>query len=203
MSAQPTQTEDLRRSKSIASTTVGFQGERGAFSEEAAIALLGSDIELVPFPTFAVLFRSVNEELLDYLVVPIENSLIGPIENNAALIRDSSLVTLRDVRKRIQQHLIACPDAKFEEIETAESHPVALAQCQRFFLRHPEIKPIEAEDTAGSVRRIIESGDRRRAAIAGRRAAEIYGGIILKENIEDDAHNYTRFVLLKRTFNGS
>ncbi|MET0753708.1 MAG: prephenate dehydratase domain-containing protein, partial [Pyrinomonadaceae bacterium] len=86
--------------------------------------------------------------------------------------------------------------ASIESIETVESHPVALAQCERFFAAHPHIKRIAADDTAGSVRRMIETGDLSRAAIAGRRAANIYGGAILQEHLEDFSENYTRFVLL-------
>jgi prephenate dehydratase len=84
----------------------------------------------------------------------------------------------------------------FEEIVTVESHPAALAQCKRFFTAHPGIKRVETEDTAGSVALIIEGRDRTRAAIAGRRAAEIYGASILRENLEDGPENYTRFLLL-------
>ena len=77
-----------------------------------------------------------------------------------------------------------------------ESHPVALAQCEQFFVAHPRLKRAVAEDTAGSVREVIRSGDPTRAAIAGRRAAEIYGGVILREHLEDNDENYTRFLLL-------
>ncbi len=84
----------------------------------------------------------------------------------------------------------------FEEIVEVESHPAALAQCNRFFAAHPRIKQVETDDTAGSVARIVEGRDRTRAAIAGRRAAEVYGGSILRENLEDHPENYTRFLLL-------
>ncbi len=177
-------------------TRVGFQGESGAFSEEAAIKLFGPDIELVPCRTFAALFRSGDEGLVDYVLAPVENSLIGPIQTAVDLLSTSSLNMVGEVTIRIRQHLIGCPGAVFGEIESVESHPAALAQCQRFFLEHPTVKRIETEDTAGSVARIIEAGDPKRAAIAGRRAAEIYGGAILLEDLEDDPENYTRFVLL-------
>lgn len=176
--------------------SVAFQGERGAFSEEAAIKLLGNDIELVPRPTFAELFTSAEEGMANHVLVPVENSLIGAIQTAVDLVAASSWTTIGEVTLRIQQHLVGCPETVFEKIETVESHPAALAQCQRFFLEHPRINRVETEDTAGSVRRIIELGDVTRAAIASRRAAEIYGGTILRENLEDDPRNFTRFVLL-------
>ena len=175
---------------------VAFQGERGAFSEDAAMKLLGPDIELVPRPTFAALFTSFDDELADYLLSPIENSLIGAIHPAVELLNASSLVVAGEVIVQIRQHLIGCPGSVFEEIEAVESHPAALAQCKRFFEEHPLVDRIETEDTAGSVARVIERGDRRRAAIAGRRAAELYGGSIIRENLEDHPNNYTRFVLL-------
>ncbi len=175
---------------------VAFQGERGAFSEDAAIKLLGPEIQLVARPTFAALFGSLAEGLADYALAPVENSLVGAIQPAVDLLEASSLVIAGEVVIEIRQQLIGCPGAVFEDIEAVESHPAALAQCKRFFAEHPRIDRIETDDTAGSVARIIERGDRKRAAIAGRRAAEIYGGCVIKENLEDDRENYTRFLLL-------
>ncbi|MCU1265333.1 MAG: prephenate dehydratase [Acidobacteria bacterium] len=176
---------------------VAFQGEPGAFSEDAAITLLGPEIESVPRPTFAALFSSVAEGLADFAVAPVENSLIGAIEPVVALLRGSALINSGEIVCRIQQQLIGCPGAVLEDIETVESHPAALAQCRRFFTEYPRIVSIAVDDTAGSVARIIKSGNRTRAALAGRRAAKLYGGFIIKENLEDDPENYTRFVLLR------
>jgi prephenate dehydratase len=175
---------------------IAFQGEPGAFSEEAAMKLLGRQIELVPRPTFAALFSSLDEGVADYVLAPVENSLIGPISPAVEMLRASSLHIAGEIDISIEQHLIGCPDASLEEIESVESHPAALAQCQRFFAENPKVKRIESEDTAGSVARVIKAGDRTRAAIAGRRAAEIYGGRILKRNLEDKPGNHTRFLLL-------
>ncbi len=175
---------------------VAFQGERGAFSEDAAIKLLGPEIQLVARPTFAALFGSLAEGLADYALAPVENSLVGAIQPAVDLLEASSLVIAGEVVIEIRQQLIGCPGAVFEDIEAVESHPAALGQCKRFFAEHPRIVRIETDDTAGSVARIIERGDRRRAAIAGRRAAKIYGGCVIKENLEDDPENYTRFLLL-------
>ena len=175
---------------------VAFQGEHGAFSEDAALKLLGPEIQLVPRRTFDTLFRSLDEGLAEYVLVPVENSLIGAIQPAVDLLNKSSLGIVGEVAIPIRQHLIGCPGAVFEEIVAVESHPAALAQCRRFFAAHPGIKRVETEDTAGSVARIVEGCDRTRAAIAGRRAAEVYGGSILRENLEDRPENYTRFLLL-------
>jgi prephenate dehydratase len=175
---------------------VAFQGARGAFSEEAALKLLGDEIELVPQRTFAALFSSLDRGVADYLVAPIENSIAGIVKPSLDLMRASSLVILDETELQIDQHLVGCPGTAFEQIETVQSHPVALAQCKHFFARHPRIKSMNADDTAGSVAKIIERGDRKIAAIAGRLAAELYGGEIILENIQDHTQNYTRFVLL-------
>ena len=176
---------------------VAFQGEHGAFSEDAAIQLLGPEIELVPCPTFAALFSSIDEGFADYLLAPVENTLVGTIEPVATLLNESLLADIGEIAIQIQQQLIGCPGAVLEEIDAVESHPAALSQCRQFFAQHPLIKRIEAEDTAGSVARILRSGARRRAAIASRRAAKLYGGAILKEDLQDVREYYTKFVLLR------
>jgi prephenate dehydratase len=175
---------------------VAFQGERGAFSEEAAVKLLGEEIALVPRPTFEAAFSAINDGLADYILAPIENSLAGSVHRSFDLLVDSNLNILAEVVIPIAHNLIAAPGAKFEELAVVESHPVALAQCEQFFSGNPRLRRVVTEDTAGSVRAVVRSGDRTRAAIAGRRAAEIYGGAILREHLEDNSENYTRFLLL-------
>ncbi|HXX45164.1 MAG TPA: prephenate dehydratase [Candidatus Acidoferrales bacterium] len=178
---------------------VAFQGERGAFSEEAAVQLLGEEISLVPRPTFEAAFSAIRDGLADYILAPIENSLAGSVHRSFDLLVDSDLNILAEVVIPIVHNLIAAPGAKFDDISVVESHPVALAQCERFFSAHPRFKRIATEDTAGSVREVVRSGDRSRAAIAGCRAAEIYGGVILQEHLEDNRENYTRFLLLSES----
>jgi prephenate dehydratase len=175
---------------------VAFQGEPGAFSEEAALKAFGSEIDLVPRLTFALLFSSIGEGLADFLVAPVENSIIGPIKQSVELMRQSSLVSTGEVVIPIAQHLIACPGVSFSEIEVVQSHPAALAQCGQFFAAHPHLRKIEAEDTAGSVAQIMRRRDRGVAAIAGIRAAQLYGALVVKADIQDDPKTYTRFVLL-------
>lgn len=178
---------------------VAFQGEPGAFSEEAARKLLGEQVNLVPRQTFEALFSSIEEGVADYALAPIENSLAGEVARSYDLLSESSLVIEKEVILPIEHHLIGCTGASFSEIKTVESHPVALAQCERFFKEHPQIKRIATDDTAGSVANVTKHGDRSRAAIAGRRAAQLYGGVILREHLEDDSENYTRFLLLSQS----
>lgn len=177
---------------------VAFQGERGAFSEEAALRLLGADIELVPRRTFAALYDSIDNGAADYVLAPVANSIAGVVHASVNLLQQSSLVTVDKVEIRIEQHLIGCPNASFENIETVQSHPVALAQCQRFFAEHPRLKPVSADDTAGSVAEVMQRADTTRAAIAGSRAAELYGAAIIRQSIQDQPENFTQFVLLKK-----
>lgn len=175
---------------------VAFQGERGAFSEEAALKLLGPEIELVPRRTFAALYDSLDSGVADYLLAPIENSIAGVVKASVDLLNTKSLNILDEIQIAIEQHLIGCPGASFDAIETVQSHPTALAQCSRFFAAHPQLQRVVAEDTAGSVAEMIRRGDSKRAAIAGQRAADLYGAIILRKSIQDHSENYTRFVLL-------
>jgi len=177
---------------------VAFQGERGAFSEEAALKLLGPEIELVPRKTFADLYQSLDNGLADYLLAPVENTIAGVVQSSVDLLNSSSFNVLNEIQIKIEQHLIGCPGAAFDTIETVQSHPVALAQCSLFFETHPRLKSVVSDDTAGSVAEVIRLGEPRRAAIAGQRAADLYGGTIIRESIQDHLENYTRFVLLTR-----
>ncbi len=182
---------------------VAFQGERGSFSESAAMGILGEDCQPVPCRTFDDLYKAIDEEKADYILSPLENSLVGSVHRCYDLLLRSSLNIVAEIILPISHFLVTAPNASFETVETVESHPVALAQCERFFAAHPGLKGVAADDTAGSVKQVVESGDAKRAAIGGRRAAEIYGGKILREHIEDHAENYTRFVLLSPEANES
>jgi prephenate dehydratase len=175
---------------------IAFQGERGAFSEEAALRLLGDEISLVPRPTFVALFSAVAEGLADYVLAPIENTLAGSVVPSLDLLLESRLHAVAEVVLPIALHLIGAPGATIEGIASVESHPVALAQCERFLRAHPGIARRATLDTAGSVLEVVRSGDVSRAAVAGEHAARIHGGVILRRHIEDHPENYTRFLLL-------
>ncbi len=196
VTAADVKTDKARSTSLVEQERTAFLGERGTFSEEAVIELLGENSERVPRPTFEELFSAIEQGNADYILVPLENSLVGSVHRCYDLLLESSLSIKAEIILPISHFLIGCRGASLKSIETVESHPAALAQCQRFFTSNPHIKRTAADDTAGSVRRVIQSGDLSRAAIAGRRAAAIYGGVILQEYLEDHAENYTRFVLL-------
>jgi prephenate dehydratase len=176
---------------------VAFQGEAGAFSEAAAVQLLGEQITTVPRPTFEAVFGAIAEGGADVLLVPVENSLAGSVVRVYDLLLESKLTITAETILPIEMSLIAMPGATLNEIRSVASHPMALAQCERFFAAHPQLKRVPSEDTAGSVREMMGANDKTCAAIAGRRAAAHYHAVILAECIQDNGENYTRFVLLR------
>src|SRR6202050_2519656 len=175
---------------------VAFQGERGAFSEEAVFTLLGASAKPSPSATFESTFAALDGRRVDYALVPLENTLAGSIHRTYDLLLESKFHIIAEVIIPVVHNLIGCRGATLADVKIVQSHPVALSQCLRFFEQHPDIHRRNAEDTAGSVREVLEKGDPTVAAIAARRAAELYGGSILLEHLEDDPENYTRFVLL-------
>jgi prephenate dehydratase len=181
---------------------VAFQGEPGAFSEAAALQLLGDGILTVPRATFDSAFAAIEEGAADALLAPVENTLAGSVVRVYDLLLDSRLSIVAETILPIEHHVIGCPGATLEGLRSVASHPMALAQCERFFLAHPQLRRVPAEDTAGSVRDALEKGDRTAAGIAGRQAAIRYAGVILAESIQDDPENFTRFVLLEPTDSG-
>jgi prephenate dehydratase len=177
---------------------IAFQGERGAFSEDAVHKLFPKGVELLPCMSFEALFAAISDEDADYAVAPLENTLAGSVQRCYDLLLESRLHIVGEAIVPIKHCLIGCEEASLETIRTVASHPVALAQCQKFFAAHPLIRSVAAEDTAGSVRLVMETADPLLAAIASANAAQIYGGKILARDLEDHAENYTRFALLTR-----
>lgn len=178
------------------SIRVAIQGELGSFSEEAAVNLLGGNLEVVSFRHFEEVFRTTAAGEADVCLVPLENSLTGSIHRNYDLLRRHNLKINGELYLEIQHNLIVIPGVRFEELTAVFSHPVALAQCERFFEKNPHLEMRTSHDTSGSVRELLEQGERRCGAIAGKRAAELFGGEVIMEAIQDNKANYTRFVLL-------
>ncbi len=176
---------------------IAFQGERGAYSEAAAIEYFGEAIEPVPCETFEAVFARVTSSDCDRGLVPIENSLAGSIHENYDLLERNQLSITGEHVLRIEHCLIAHPDVPFQEVRVLVSHPQALAQCDHFIRSHGLAREA-AYDTAGAVKLIKEQGRRTAAAIASRRAAVVYGMDLLRENIEDNPQNFTRFIALAR-----
>ncbi|HKY03712.1 MAG TPA: prephenate dehydratase [Blastocatellia bacterium] len=180
------------------SVKVAFQGEPGAFSEQAARALVAADITLVASRTFDEMFEAVQTASVDCAVAPIENSLAGSVIRNYELLAKHDLTIIGETRLKIVHNLIALPGVELTAVTRVYSHPVALAQCEKFLGANPRIEIVPAYDTAGSVKMIVERNRRDEAAIASREAASRYGAEIIVEGIEDNAENYTRFLLLTR-----
>ncbi len=178
--------------------TVAFQGERGAFSEAAAVKLLGGSIAVRPCRSFEDVFDTVTSHAVIAAVVPVENSLAGSVHRTFDLLGRAHLEIAAETLLRIRHNLIARPGTRLEDVRRVLSHPVALAQCREFFAASPELEAVEAYDTAGSVRMVLERNRDGEAAIASREAAELWGGEILAEGIEDHEENWTRFLLLAR-----
>ncbi len=176
---------------------VAFQGERGAYSEAAAIAHFGPHIIPYPCAEFDDLFRAVVEGVCDYGMAPIENSLGGSIHRNYDLLLRHDLTIVGEEYFRVVHCLIAQPGVALGEVKRAYSHPQALAQCEGTIERLG-LERVVTYDTAGSVKLLQERGIMDGAAIASRRAAEVYGMNVLMEGVEDDTENYTRFLVLSR-----
>jgi prephenate dehydratase len=178
---------------------VAFQGERGAYSEAAAVDFFGENIIPVSCRTFEEVFLTVEKGQASCGIIPIENSLAGSIHGNYDLLLRHELSIVGETQLQISHHLIAFPEVELADIRRVLSHPQALAQCERSLSRLlPDAELVATYDTAGSVQMLRDKGIRDGAAIAGRRAAEIYGMSILAEGLEDNPENYTRFLILER-----
>jgi prephenate dehydratase len=175
---------------------VVFQGEPGANSH-LAIREVFADAEAVPCPTFEDCFAAVSAREADVGMIPIENSLAGRVADIHHLMPEAGLHIVGEHFMPVRHQLLGLQGATLEDIETVESHVHALGQCRKI-IRELGVKPIVAADTAGSAREVAQAGDRTRAAIASRLAAEIYGLSILAEDVEDESHNTTRFIILAR-----
>ncbi len=151
-----------------------------------------------PCPTFRDVFEALKVDKVTHAVIPIENTLHGSILENYDHLLQYGFPIRGETSVRISHQLIAMPGARFRDLKEAFSHPVALNQCLKFFSEHKTIKASPFYDTAGSVKMLQEKNPPASAAIASAAAAKFYGGVILKRNIEDNRHNYTRFFLLTK-----
>ena len=182
---------------------IAFQGETGAYSEEAALALYPA-AQTRPFPSFESAFEAVESGAADRAVLPIENSLFGSVHQNYDLLREHDLRIVGEVQLRIKHQLLAIVGSSIEKITHVFSHPQALGQCQRFIKEHlPHVEVIPAYDTAGAAKKIAQEGNTTHAAIASRAAAAEYGLSTLASDIESNHENYTRFLALSKTSSDS
>jgi prephenate dehydratase len=177
-------------------TRVAFQGEPGANSH-LAIREVYPNAQAVPCSTFEDAFTAIASGDADVGMIPIENSVAGRVADIHHLMPHSGLHIIAEYFMPVRHQLLAVKGATLADIKTVESHVHALGQCRKV-IRQLGIKPVVTADTAGSAREIAEAGDKSRAAIATRLAAEIYGLSNLMEDIEDESHNTTRFIVLAR-----
>jgi prephenate dehydratase len=177
-------------------TRIVFQGEPGANSH-LAISEAYPEAEAVACATFEDAFAAITSGEAELGMIPVENSVAGRVADIHHLMPDSGLHIIAEHFMPVRHQLLAVKGASLKDIKTVESHVHALGQCRKV-IRKLGIRPIVAADTAGSAREIAEANDKSRAAIASRLAAEIYGLDILAEDIEDEAHNTTRFIVLSR-----
>ena len=187
----------IRASKRVQGFDVGFQGEPGAYSQEAAVSFFGPTVEAGPFDTLEEVFKAVEDGVLPYGIVPVENSQVGSITRCYDLLLDSNVMVSGETLVRVTHCLIANPGIPLESIKRVYSHPQALGQCQGY-LKQLGVEVVPAYDTAGSVRMIKEQKILDGAAIASARAAEIYEMNILAREIEDNHNNTTRFFVLSK-----
>ncbi len=177
---------------------IAFQGEPGAFSQQAIRQLLGDAVEPLPCQRFDEVFQMLDKDAAAGAVIPIENTLHGSVHENYDHLLNFNFTITAETNVRIVHNLIAPPGVAFSRIRRVFSHPVALNQCLQFFARHRRIERVPYYDTAGSVKMVMAEKLSDAGAIASALAADIYGGRILRRSIEDDRRNFTRFFLLEK-----
>ena len=187
----------ITASRSVQGMAVAFQGEIGAYSEEAAFNFFGPSIETKPCESLDDVFKVVEKGEVPFGIVPIENSLEGSISRVYDLLLDSSVKVCGEMELRVIHCLIANPGARLDSIKRVYSHPQALGQCQAF-LKHLNCELVPTYDTAGSVKMVREMGLADRAAVASARAAGIYDMKVIASEIEDNPNNFTRFFILSQ-----
>jgi len=174
---------------------VGFQGEPGAFSEEALLSLLPYAVP-VPRRTFRDVVQSVESGADHAGLLPVENTLAGGVAAAFEALQAGDVCVVNEVIIPIRHCLMAVPGTELSQVTEVRSHPVALAQCARFFAERPMVRAVAVHDTAGAAREVAETAPRGVAALAPRRAAERYGLQILAEDLQDRDDNQTRFLLV-------
>jgi len=175
---------------------IGFQGEHGAYSEAAALKYAPSFIP-IPCRGFKEVFENVKEGILDFGIVPVENSLEGAVTHVNDLLIERDLSIIGEVNIPVHHCLLALPETDYKELKVVYSHPQALAQCREFILRH-RLKPRPFYDTAGASKMLSEERLEAVGVIANRLSAELYHLKVIKEDIEDHPSNFTRFIVLAR-----
>lgn len=179
-------------------TKVCYFGVPGAHTHQAMEDFFGEEITGISCPTFQIVMEAVEQGEADYGVLPIENSSTGGITANYDLLLNYSNCIVGQYVNRIEQCLLALPGVAMEELRTVYSHPQGLLQCSGFLKEHPELDQIEFSNTATAAKKVAEDRERSQAAIAAKRAAKEYGLQVLKEGIQQEKNNSTRFIVIGR-----
>ena len=176
---------------------VAIQGFNGSYHDIATREFFqDEEIELICCETFNEVFSAIAADSNVVALVAIENTIAGSLLHNYELLRDSGTIIVGEQKLRIAHCICCLPDEDWQDLSEVHSHPVALAQCEAFLQRHPELKAVQAEDTALSAKEIMDKQLRGHAAICSTHAAKMYGMRILQENIETNKHNFTRFLVV-------
>ncbi len=177
---------------------IAFQGERGAYSETASRKMFSENIQISPSFSFEEVFTKVKNNVVDYGVIPIENSLYGSVFETYDLLLQYSLTIISELNLQINHHLMASKNYELNDIKKVYSHPQALGQCSKFLKTLKNAELIPAYDTAGSAMLLLNDNETPTAAVASREAAEIYKLKILKSNIQNNQENFTRFLAISK-----
>ena len=176
---------------------VAIQGFTGSFHDIAAHQYFeGEQLQIICCATFEDVFDNLRKDPTAIAMLAIENTIAGSLLHNYELLRDSGATVVGEHKLHITHCICCLPDDDWSTISEVHSHPVALMQCRNFLASHTDMKAVEAEDTAGSAKMIAENGHKGWAAICNAEAARLYGLKVLEDHIEDNKHNYTRFLVV-------
>ncbi|MBQ4520250.1 MAG: prephenate dehydratase [Bacteroidaceae bacterium] len=176
---------------------VAIQGMIGSFHDIAAHQYFeGEDIELICCNTFEEVFEQIRQDSNVIGMTAIENTIAGSLLHNYELLRESGTTIVGEHKLRISHSLVCLPGESWDDLVEVNSHPVALAQCREFLMKHPNLKIVETDDTAGSAKNISEKQLKGHAAICSKFAAPLYDMKVLEEGIETNKHNFTRFLVV-------
>lgn len=177
--------------------SIAIQGTKGSYSEEATIKLFGNNANIHGFSSFFETFQALLIKKVEYAVIPVKNTIIGEISSAVKLIKQADISVIDEIPLDIQHVLVGTDHAQLYQIKSVRSHIAALQQCKVFFKMNKHIKQIIGADTASSIRRVVSDRIPENAAIGSPRAAEIYGGKVLSENIANKYKNQTTFYLIE------
>lgn len=178
---------------------VGYQGEPGAFSEDALQQYFGRQVNTYNVMEFEDIFKALENNVIDYGVLPIENSSTGGIADVYDLLRKYGFYIVGERRVKVEHNLAAVKDVKLEDVEEVYSHPQAFQQCSEFLREYPNYKLIPFKNTAISAKAISEEKSGNKAAVCSKKAAELYGLEIIKSNINYNKYNFTRFIIIGKS----